>query len=76
MYIDYRDRFPIFIFDLTARSSLLDTNTTSLSVQINVTRNVPPANAADTLKLFALQFMERHFTLNFKSGMVQSNDRF
>src|SRR6266853_1514676 len=75
-YIDYRDRFPIFIFDLTARSSLLDTNTTSLSVQINVTRNVPAANAVDTLKLFALQFMERHFTLNFKSGMVQSNDQF
>ena len=75
-YIDFRDRFPIFCFDLSARASLLDTNTTSQNVQINVTRNVPVANAADHLQMFALQFNERHFMLNFASGLVRSNDQF
>ena len=80
-YIDFRDRFPIFCFDLTARASLLDTNTTSQSVQINVMRTVPNPlppgyNAADTLNLYALQFNERHFMINFASGLVRSTDRF
>ena len=80
-YIDYRDRFPIFCFDLTARASLLDTNTTSQSVQINVMRTVPNPlppgyNAAVTLNLYALQFNERHFMINFASGNVRSPDKF
>ncbi len=75
-YIDYRDRFCLFCFDLTSRASMLDTNTTSLSVQISVVRAPPAANAADTIKLYALQFLERHFVINYKSGSVQSPDGF
>ena len=75
-YIDFRDRFPLFCFDLTSRASMLDTHTTSLSVQISVERNPPAAKAADTIKLYALQFLERNFIINYKSGSVQSPDRF
>jgi hypothetical protein len=57
-YVDFRDRFPLFCFDLTSRASMLDTNTTSLSVQISVVRAPPAAKAADTIKLYALQFLE------------------
>src|SRR5271156_3465131 len=75
-YIDYRDRFTLFCFDLTSRASMLDTNTTSLSVQISVERAPPAGNAADKIKLYVLQFIEKHFVINYKSGSVQSPDRF
>src|SRR6266853_718831 len=72
-YIDYRDRFPIYCFDLTARPSLLDSNTTSINVQLNITRNPPVA--ADTVDVYCVLFCEKLFTLDYVAGTCTSSQR-
>jgi len=74
-YIDFRDRFPIFCFDLSARPAVLDTNTTSINVQLNVIRNVPAANANDTIDVYAVLICERVYELNYIAGSVTTSQR-
>ena len=72
-YIDYRDRFPIFCFDSSARAAVLDTNTTSINVQLNVVRS--GCSAVDTIELYSVLFCTRNYTLDYVSGQCISNDR-
>ena len=72
-YIDYRDRFPIFCFDLSARPAILDSNTTSINIQLNIVRN--PPNTVDTVDVYPLLFCERLFTLDSVSGSCTTSQR-
>ena len=71
-YIDFRDRFTIFCFDLSARKSFLDENSTTESMNLTITRS---GNNLNSVEFYVLQFLERHFNINFASGIVSSQDR-
>ena len=72
-YIDFRDRFPIFCFDLSARLPALDDYKNSASVQLQITRAPPAAGqfgyeAGDSADVFGLLLIEKTFKLDFVSG--------
>jgi len=71
-FIDFRDRFTIFCFDLSARKSFLDENSTTESMNLSITRT---GTNLDSVEFYVLQFLERHFIMNFASGIVSSQDR-
>ena len=71
--IDFRDRFPIYCFDLSARPAVLDTNTTSINVQLNVVRNAP--NAVDTVDVYPVLFCERLYKLDYVAGSCTTSQR-
>ncbi len=72
-YIDFRDRFPIYCFDLSARPAVLDTNTTSINVQLNVVRK--PPNNVDTIDVYHVLFCERFYKLDYVSGSCTTSQR-
>ena len=71
--IDFRDRFPIYCFDLSARASVLDSNTTSINVQLNVVR--APPNNVDTIDVFPVLFCERLYKLDYVAGAYTTSQR-
>src|SRR5271156_3306659 len=76
-YIDFRDRFPIFCFDLSARLPVLDTYKSSASVQLQITRSPPAAGTfgyvvGDSVDIFGLLLLEKPFKLDFVSGVCNN----
>ena len=76
-YIDFRDRFPIFCFDLSARLPALDENKNSASVQLQITRAPPAAGqfgylAGDSVDVYGLLLIEKTFKLDFVSGVCNN----
>src|SRR5277367_5984952 len=76
-YIDFRDRFPIFCFDLSARLPALDENKNSASVQLQITRAPPAAGqfgylAGDSVDVYGLLIIEKTFKLDFVSGVCNN----
>ena len=76
-YIDFRDRFPLFCFDLSARPSALDSGQNSAGIQLQVNRAPPAAGqfgyiAGDSIDIYGLLLIEKTFKLDFVSGVCNN----